>query len=168
MNFTIVPLHPSHDKKVFSCGKKLLDNYLHIQAKQDVKKRLSACFVLIDQEKKVKGYYTLSNTGISRDLLPVGLCKKLPKSFAVLPAILLGRLAVDGSVLGQGFGELLLIDALKRSHKVSISDIGSLAVIVDPVDERAVDFYQKYGFFALPDSGKMFLAMKTISDLIDL
>jgi len=166
MNFAIVPLRHSHIKSKFRCGKKLLDNYIHTQVNQDVKKKLSVCFVFIDQEKIVKGYYTLSNAGISRDTLPVELSKKLPKSYADLPATLLGRLAVDESVSGKGFGELLLMDALKRSYEVSKSDIGSMAVIVDPIDEKAIRFYKKYGFILLPDSGKMFLAMKTISNII--
>ena len=55
----------------------------------------------------------------------------------------------------------LLVDALKRSYEISKS-IGSFAVIVDPLDENAVQFYKKYGFILLPDSGKMFLPMQTI------
>jgi len=168
MNFTIVPLHSSHRKKEFKSGIKLLDNYIHTQAKQDVKKMLSACFVLIDQENKVKGYYTLSNTGISRDSLPVELSAKLPKSYTDLPATLLGRLAIDESISRKGFGELLLMDALKRSYEVSKSEIGSIAVIVDPIDEKAIRFYQRYGFLLLPDSGKMFIVMKTILGLHQL
>ena len=166
MNLSIIPLHNSHNRKEFNCGKRLLDNYIHFQAKQDVKKRLSACFVLIDKEKKVKGYYTLSNAGISRDTIPVELSKKFPGSYKDLPATLLGRLAVDVSVLGKGFGVLLLMDALKKSYEVSKREIGSMAVIVDPIDEQAIQFYQKFGFILL-DSVKMFLSMKTISDLID-
>lgn len=166
MKLIIAPLHSSHSKKGFSCGEILLDNYLHFQAKQDVKKMLSVCFVLVNQDKKVAGYYTLSNTGIPRDTLPAELSKKISKYYANLPATLLGRLAVDESVKRKGYGKLLLIDALKRCYEVSKSEIGSLAVIVDPINEQAVTYYEKYGFILLPDSGKMFLAMKTISDLI--
>jgi hypothetical protein len=42
---------------------------------------------------------------------------------------------------------------------------GSFAVVVDPLDEEAEGFYTKYGFIQLPDSGKMFLPMKTIEVL---
>lgn len=164
MNFEIVPLHTSHNKKDFSCGNELLDKYLHTQANQDVKRKLSVCFVLIDKDKNVKGYYTLSNAGISKDILPVNISKKLPKFYTDLPVTLLGRLAVDKSVAGQGFGQLLLMDALKRSYDVSNSEIGSMAIVVDPIDEQAIRFYDKYGFILLPDSGKMFLQMKTISE----
>jgi len=59
---------------------------------------------------------------------------------------------------------LLLIDALKRSYEAS-KIIGSMAVIVDSIDDKAQRFYEKYGFIILPDSEKMFLAMKTIEQL---
>ncbi len=45
--------------------------------------------------------------------------------------------------------------------------IRSLAVVVDPINEEAILFYRKYGFIQPPDSGKMFLPMKTISKLFD-
>jgi len=165
MNLFISPLHSSHNKKDFSCGKKLLDDYLHLQAKQDVKKMLAVCFVLNDESGNIKGYYTLSNTGISRDILPLELAKKIPKSYTNLPATLLGRLAVDISVVGKGYGEFILMDAITRCFEVSKSEIGSMAIIVDPIDKQAIQFYKKYGFILLPDSGKMFLTMKTISEL---
>lgn len=151
--------------KDFACGKTLLDNYLRTRAKQDVKRKLSACFILADKEHKVKGYYTLSSAAIKRDLIPDEIKSKLPPSYIDLPATLLGRLAVDVSYKGQGLGELLLIDALKRSYDTSISSIGSMAVIVDPIDADAAGFYLKYGFITLPDGGKMFLPMETVSQL---
>jgi ribosomal protein S18 acetylase RimI-like enzyme len=166
MSYLTIALDSSHDKKSFYCGKQLLDDYLHKQAKQDVKRKLSACFVLVqDKNKKVKGYYTLSSATIQRDLLPEAIVKKLPPSYTDLPATLMGRLAVDNSFQGQGLGELLLLDALKRSYDTSVSSVASMAVIVDPIDEAAVSFYNKYGFILLPDSGRMFIAMDTITTL---
>ncbi len=165
MDYLTVPLNSLHKKKDFNCGNALLDNYLHLQAKQDIKRSISSCFVFADEEKIVKGYYTLSNAGIKREFIPEDIINKLPKSYTNLPATLLGRLAVAKSLSGRGIGELLLIDSLKRSFNVSVSDIASMAVIVDPIDERAIGFYCKNGFIILPDSGKMFLPMKTISGL---
>src|SRR5689334_7399032 len=114
MSYLTVPLHSSHKKEKFSCGKPLLDTYLHKQAKQDVKRKLSACFILPDQENNVKGYYTLSSASIERRFLPEEIIKKLPSSYYDLPVILLGRLAVNSEHQGKGLGELLLLDALKR------------------------------------------------------
>lgn len=163
MSYITVPLDSSHNKENFDCGKPLLDDYLHKQAKQDVKRRLSACFVLPD-ENEIKGYYTLSTASVERRLLPQEIIKKLPPSYNDLPTILLGRLAVSKSYQGQGLGEMILMDALKRSYFIS-GQVGSMAVIVDPLDEEAVKFYEKYDFILLPDSGKMFLPMATIAQL---
>ncbi len=166
MAYLTVPLNTSHKKNNFNCGKYLLDNYLHKQAKQDVKRKLTVCFILATKDNTVQGYYTLSNAGIPSNELPEDLRKKYPRSYTNLTATLLGRLAVDQSFQGQKIGELLLLDALKRSFEVSTTEIGSMAVIVDPLDADAVKFYEKYGFITLPDSGKMFLPMATIAALL--
>jgi GNAT superfamily N-acetyltransferase len=165
MEYITVPLDPSYNKKDFKCGKELLDNYIHYQASQDAKRNLSSCFIIADEDNNVKGYYTLSNAGIPRELLPDYFKKSLPKSYENLPATLLGRLAIDDSIAGKGNGKLLLFDALKRSYITSIHSIASIALIVDPIDQDAINFYEKYGFILLPDSGKMFLPMKTIAYL---
>lgn len=77
----------------------------------------------------------------------------------------LGRLARDVSQKGTNTGEHLLLDALFRSYKISKERIGSMAVIVHPLSQYAIYFYSKYRFTLLPDSGKMFLPMKTIENL---
>ena len=162
-----VKLKSDHYRKDFKSGKDLLDNYLKKQASQDVKKKLSACFVILEKEgdqDKVKGYYTLSNTGIARKLIPEDIKKKFPKTYEIIPTTLLGRLALDKSCFGRGLGEFLLMDALYKSH-LAAKEIASFAVVVDPIDNEAVSFYEKYGFVFIPDSGKMFLQMKTIDQL---
>lgn len=167
MNELTVSLNSSHRKKEFLCGKEMLDNYLQKQANQDIKRKLSACFVLIDKETDLlQGYYTLANNSIPQNLIPAGFQKKLPKSYTSIPTTLLGRLAIDKRFQSKGVGKLLLIDALKRSYVISKS-IGSFAVIVDPLDKDAEIFYAKYGFISLPDSGKMFLLMNTIKTLFE-
>ena len=165
MNQVTELLNSAHKKSEFECGTPMLDNYLHTQAKQDVKRRLSVCFILADEANTVIGYYTLSNASIQREHLSENIIKKLPSSYQSLPVTLLGRLAVDKKHKGKGHGESLLMDALKRCFEISRSSIGSMAVIVDPIDENAQIFYLKYGFIQLPDSGKMFLPMDIISEL---
>jgi GNAT superfamily N-acetyltransferase len=165
MSYLTIPLNSNHKKEIFTCGNQLLDNYLKRQANQDKKRKLAACFILAGDDNYIKGYYTLSSSSIHRSILPDAIIKKLPPSYTDLPTTLLGRLAVDNSYKGQGIGELLLIDALKRSYNTSVDSVGSMAVIVDPIDEAAIRFYLKYDFMLLPDSGKMFLPMKTIAEL---
>lgn len=160
-------LNSTYRKKEFSCGNNMLDDYLHKQVNQDIKRKLSACFVLNDKETDLlKGYYTLANNSISQELMPTEFQKKLPNSYKSIPTTLLGRLAIDYRFQKQGFGRLLLVDALRRSYEISKS-IGSFAIVVDPIDEDAERFYDKYGFIKLPDSGKMFLPMNTIKELFE-
>lgn len=161
MSYPIEPLHSGLNKKEFKCGKDLLDNYLHKQAGQDIKRRLCTVSVMVDGERII-GYYTLSSTSIARELVPEQVQKKMPPSYYNLPAILLGRLALDENYKGQRFGEYLLMDALKKCYDVALTHIGAMAVIVDPLDAEA--FYTKYDFTKL-DSGKMFLTMQTIAEL---
>lgn len=155
-------LNKLHVKKEFSCGNELLDSYIKNQAKQDFLRDLSVCYVLCEDEgNKVIGYYTLSSNTISRDDLPDELSRKLPPSYIKLPALLLGRLAVDESYKGRGFGKFLLLEAFKEAVELS-KRIGILTVIVDPIDKDAEKFYSSFGFVLIPSNGKMFIPIKTI------
>jgi len=166
MIYLTILLNSGHKKSEFDCGNELLNAYLHRQANQDMQRHLAVCFVIADTNDVVKGYYTLSNASIDKDLIPDKLKNKLPKSYSNLPVTLLGRLARDKKMDGLRLGESLLLDALKRCFDTS-SSIGSMAVVVDPIDQEATNFYLKYGFILLPDSRKMFLAMNTIGQLFE-
>lgn len=168
MKYHITPLNKKHNKHSFSCGNESLDNYLKKQAKQDVQRKLALCFILTQEtnETEILGYFTLSSHTIQRASISEELIKKLPPSYQNLPVTLLGRLARDAKFKGQDIGNLLLIDALKKSYNVSNSSIASLAVIVNPIDAKAIQFYAKYGFIQL-ESGKMFLTMSTIEQLFN-
>lgn len=166
MGYVTVLFEKSQLRKNFNCNKPSLDNYLRTQVSQDIKKRLAVCFVYLDKDQKsIIGYYTLSNGSIPYSDVPENLRKKYPKSYDYIPVTLLGRLAIDQKFKGQGLGSLILIDALKRSLEVSESELVSVAVIVDPLDEEAKNFYNHFGFIKIPDSGKMFIDMNTIEKL---
>lgn len=164
----IINLQKQHNRSDFDSKTPLLDEYIRKQASQDVRKDLSACYVLTDNADRVIAYYTLSGNTIPQEGMPNDLLKKLklPPSYIDLPAVLLGRLAVDQKHKGKRYGELLLMDALQRCLILS-SQIGTLAVIVDPIDEESKSFYQKYGFLSLKDSEKMFIPMITIKELFN-
>jgi GNAT superfamily N-acetyltransferase len=164
MSVKIDLLNPSLNRKDFSCGKDMLDKYLHTQANQDVKRKLCVVFAMFE-DTDIKGYYTLSNASIPAELMPEAIKKKMPVSYKALPVTLLGRLAIDVKFKGQGLGGILLIDALKRSFSVAGESLGSIGVVVDPLDEDAVAFYKKFGFILLPGSGKMFLPMADVAQL---
>lgn len=164
MSIKIELLSSLLNKKDFNCGKEMLDNYLHTQASQDVKRKLCVVFAMFE-DTTIKGYYTLSNASIPSGLMPEGFRKKMPKSYETLPVTLLGRLAVDSKFKGKGLGGIILLDALKRSYEIANQSLGSIGVVVDPLDDDALAFYEKFGFILLPDSGKMFLPMSDIAQL---
>lgn len=154
-----------HIRSSFCCGKESLDNYIHKQASQDLKKRVSTVFVLIDEpEMNVLAYYTLSSYTVDVADLTESFAKRLPR-YPALPATLLGRLAVDNNQKGKRFGELLLIDALKKSLGAAMQ-VASLAVIAETLDEKALSFYIKYGFKQFNQKPmKLYLPMKSIEEL---
>lgn len=163
---SIVPLQKSHHRNKFRCGNPSLDLYLKKHARQDAKKKVTACFVLPNQDKEVMGYYTLSSTSILLNEAPPSLTKKLPR-YPLVPAILLGRLAISEDYHGQGLGETLLMDALYRSWSTS-DQIGSVAVVVDAIDDKAVMFYNRYGFILFPNQPqRLFIPMDTIAKLME-
>ena len=165
MTLTVQPFHKRFDRSQFDCGYQSLNHYIRHQVSQDIRKRLTACFVLVDESLAVKGYYTLASHSIPQQEVPDQYVKQIPSSYTDVPVTLLGRLAVDQFISGKGYGRYLLVDALKKSYETALQVVGSMAVVVDPVDESSQAFYEKYGFIVLPGSGKMFLPMKTIGKL---
>ena len=156
----VEPLGRQYDRSAFDCGNEALNSYLKRQASQDVKRRISRVFVARSPAdcKRILGYYTLSSLSIELSSLPEKMAKKLPKY--PLPAALIGRLGVDTSIKAQGYGGLLLADAIKRTLAVSV-EIAIYAIVVDSVDEHAESFYQHFGFQRLEQhSPRLFLPLK--------
>jgi GNAT superfamily N-acetyltransferase len=161
--YAIETLNAEHERSGFSCGIESLDRYLLQQAGQDLRRRVAAPFVLQDLDRKrIAGYYTLCATAIQIQDLPPQLVKKLPR-YPVVPATLLGRLAIDERYQGQGLGSFLLFDAFGRCLR---SEIASYAVVVDAIDEKASVFYQHHQFIPFPDqSQRLYLPMATIASM---
>ncbi|MGH7226206.1 MAG: GNAT family N-acetyltransferase [Gemmataceae bacterium] len=159
----IEPLSDRHNRESFASGVEPLDRYLRHHAGQDTRRRVASCFVLVSDGDHVPiGYYTLAATGIALAELPEALAKRLPR-YPVVPATLMGRLAVDARHQGQGHGEFMLLDAFSR---VLRNDIASYAFVVDAKDDKAAQFYQRYRFRYLADWGqRLFVPMADIAKL---
>lgn len=162
-NFNILPLEKGCDRSTFDCGEPELNEFLKTKARQNQTDGFNRTFIAVhasDKKKKVLGYYCLSVASISLEILPAARRSKLPKH--PVPCVCIGRLAVDNSVKGQGLGQTLLVDALKRIKKVS-QDAGVYAVIVDAKNTPAVTFYKKYGFESFEiDQKRLFLPVANI------
>jgi predicted GNAT family N-acyltransferase len=163
--YRVEPLGSTHDRAAFCCGVPELDAYLHRQAGQDQKRKLASVFILTKDGENVAGFYTLSAHTIRVAELPADLARRLPR-FPV-PVTLLGRIAVAQSLQGRGWGEFLLVHALKRAAMGS-RQVASWAVVVD-AKAGARDFYLNQDFTPLsarPE--RLFLQMKTIEEMFEL
>lgn len=166
MTLKTMVLNPEHDRSGFNCGVEQLDTYIKKISNQDMKRFLNVVHVMTENDdKRVIGFYTLSNISINRLMLPEDIIKKLPHGYHDFPATLIGRLARDIEFKGQGIGDALLLDALRRSYDLTQTGAGSMAVAVDPTNDKATDFYHRFGFIDIPDRKRMFLPMTTIKKL---
>jgi GNAT superfamily N-acetyltransferase len=156
-------LNAAYHRAAFSCGAPALDRYLTQQAGQDMRRGVARVFVLCENGSvDVLGYYSLSATSIEYGELPANISRRLPR-YPTLPALLLGRLAVETRRQGQGLGQLLLTSALGRCLRVSQGDIAAMAVVVDAKDEDATRFYARHDFIRFPSQPmRLFLPMPTI------
>ena len=141
-DFRIEALSSSHPRSDFGSGVAALDRYLVEIATQDVKRRLSNCFVALDTAGAIAGYYTFAATGVPLTDLPPDDTRRLPR-YPLVPAALVGRLAVDQKYQGQRLGGALVIDAVKRATR---ADPAIFALVVDAKDEKAAAFYTHLGF----------------------
>jgi GNAT superfamily N-acetyltransferase len=157
-------LSSRHDRSGFESGAESLDRYFRTQAGQDARKNMAAPFVLLLPDATIAGYYTLSSTSVQIGELPEQTVRKLPR-YPLVPATLLGRLAVDRRQQGKGYSRFLLADALCRTAR---SEIASFAVIVDAKDDGARRFYERESFLPFPEQPmKLFRPMADIRKLFD-
>jgi len=140
--FVVEPLGSSHNRRSFTCGVEPLDQYVREQVLQDIRRRLSNCFLAVDTAGEVAGYYTLSATGLPMTDLAPDEARRL-RRYPLLPAGLIGRLAVATRCARQGLGAALILDAVER---VACADPAIFALIVDAKDDSAGRFYSHLGF----------------------
>ncbi|MGH8455373.1 MAG: GNAT family N-acetyltransferase [Stenotrophobium sp.] len=144
--FGIDPFDSALDRSGFHSGVAALDRYFQQQVSQDIRRRVTACFVAKSTaDGRVAGYYTLASSSVLLNNIPAQLAKKLPR-YPSVPAVRMGRLAVDEGFKGQGLGGVLLADALMRAKR---SEIAAYALVVDAKDEAAASFYRHHGFMAI-------------------
>jgi GNAT superfamily N-acetyltransferase len=149
-----------HDRNRFNCGIEALNNYLKVMESQQAKKDNSRTFVLEDDNDNshIIGFYTLTMTQIDLKALPNKLQNKYQSSTS---GGLIARLAIDERYKGQGFGEWLLIDALRKL--LTASDSVAFPVVIVGAKDGATHFYERYGFQAFQEAeNKLFI---TIADV---
>ena len=133
-----------HDTAGFSSGVDVLDDWLHRVAPVAAAAGTAATWVLC-RGRRVVGYYALAMGSIERARAPSRLGRGQPDP---VPVLLLARLALDRQAQGTGLGGDLLLDALIRSV-AGARQYGARALVVDAIDDHAVEFYRHHGFLPL-------------------
>jgi ribosomal protein S18 acetylase RimI-like enzyme len=155
-------LNKSLDRQSFDCGVAELNDYLQRYASQNHRKGIATTFVALasTEDLQIAGYYSVSMAEITVEVLPIEFQKGLPRY--PIPAMRVGRLAVDITRRGEGLGKALLMECFRRAIVLS-REIGIFAIVVDATNESAKDFYLKYGFIQLPSqSMSLFIPLATI------
>ncbi len=167
MEWIFCPIDASVRKENFDCGIIELNDYLKKYAKQNDDKGIAKTFVAISESvnRNVLGYYSISMAEIKRESLPEDYTRKLPRY--PVPAMRIGKLAVDKSIQGRGLGKELLMQCFRIAVRLS-SEVGIFALTVDAINEEAKAFYLKYGFILFENNEfSLFIPMKTVLILLE-
>lgn len=158
----VLPLTGCHDRQVFDCGRRELNDRLRQITRQHQEKGLSRTFVAVREEypDHICGYCALTLAELENRHLPEVWRKKLPRR---IPGVRLARLAVDKPYQGKGLGELLLVDVLTRSQRIH-TQAGGIGLFVDAIDERAAGYYRRFGFDATPDNPLLLFLLAQVAE----
>jgi GNAT superfamily N-acetyltransferase len=148
VRLVVEPLSRNHDRESFDCGQPDLNDWFRRRSSQDERRNIARTFVATADGLGVVGFYSLSTFVLAVDDLPQDLARRLPR-YEAMPAALIGRLARDRRVRGQGVGEFLLADAIRRTLGAGRS-IAVFAIVVEAKDEAAAAFYRSFGFIPFP------------------
>lgn len=164
--FRLEVLAPHQDRTGFSCGVEALDQYFATRVTQDIRRRVTACYVAIEvATARVAGYYTLAAADIALADMPESIVKRLPR-YPAVPVARLGRLAVDQDYQGRRLGSAMLWDAVTRAAR---SEVAVFALVVDAKNERAEAFYRHQGFVPFgPVPRQLILPLKNVATHRDL
>jgi len=131
-----------YDRSQFDCGEPALDDWLRRYAGQNRRRDTAATWVIADADDRVAAYASIAMTGIDRSVAPAGLAKQAPDP---VPALLLGRLAVDRHHSGRGVGTALVAHVLATAVELN-THAAARAVVVNAINPNARRWWEHLGF----------------------
>jgi GNAT superfamily N-acetyltransferase len=141
------PITPQHDLEDFYSGEEALDDWLRERALANMENLATKTYVICPHgSRKVIGYYAMCMGQIFSQEVIGSMRRNMPRQ---IPAIILGRLAIDEKWQGKGLGKALLHDAVKRATRAT-QEISARLLIVHAISLNAEAFYQHHGFKRLP------------------
>lgn len=140
-------LTAQHDTKNFRSGDESLDSWLRKRAMDNMKTAASRTYVICPLgSHEVIGYYAICMGHILHQEVIGSMRRNMPYQ---IPAVILGRLAIDEKWQGNGLGKALLQDAVKRSARAA-NEVSARLLIVHAISSKAEAFYTHHGFMRLP------------------
>lgn len=152
------PLGDHRDLARFASGRDVLDGWLREDAMRA--DRAGACRVTVwtaPDDPVVVGFHAIAPTQLARVDLPA---RSLSAGYSVIPGYLIGRLALDRALHGQGLGSELLLDALERIVAAA-STAGGRLIAVDAIDDAARRFYCRHDFQPIENSDRLVMKLAT-------
>ena len=157
-------LQTFHDTSSFDCGKEPLNEFLQHHALPNQSGGAAKTYVVANSSRIVVGYYSLAATSVSHEEVPDRVKQGQPRH--PIPALLMGRFAVDKSEQARGLGRALFRDAMLRALSVS-QQVGVRAFVVDAKDDEAIKFYAKFRMMPAPaNSNRLYLLFKDVRSLL--
>ena len=142
-----VLLTEAHDGSAFDSGEPVLDDWLRRRAWSNLLTAASRTYVVCPTDShRIVGYFALSMGQILAHEATGAMRRNMPK---FIPAVVLGRLAIDRAWQGKGLGRALLADAVRRAQ-IASAEVSARLVIVHAISPAAEAFYLHHGFARLP------------------
>ena len=142
-----VLLNEAHDSATFDSGEPVLDDWLRRRAWSNQQAAASRTYVVCPAgSQRIVGYFALSMGQILAQDVTGAMRRNMPNP---IPAVVLGRLAIDQAWQGRGLGRALLADVVRRSLRAS-SEVSARLIIVHAISPTAEAFYLRNGFTRLP------------------
>ena len=177
-NISVSLLTEKHKIKPFDCGDEQLNEFL-LQEALPYKKELLATTFIIENNERTLGYYSLLNDSFRveetffvsknqyrkflRELIPY------PKRYLrAIPAIKIGRLAIDKTYKGKGLGSLIIHNIINDC--LELNERQACRLITIDAYKQSVSFYEKLGFISFTEKDKdenirqMFLDLSKIQN----
>jgi GNAT superfamily N-acetyltransferase len=131
-----------HRRAAFESDEPVLDEWLRRYAGQSRRRDTAATWVIVDAEDVVVAYASIAMTGIDRSAAPPSVARHAPDP---VPALLLGRLAVDRGHTGLGLGTTLVAHVLATA--VELNAIAACrAVVVNALRTDVRRWWERLGF----------------------
>ena len=151
-----------HEVSRFDCGVVDLNEWLQLHAVASATRGTAATWVWCDASGSVVGYYALSGHKLSSSDLPKAIARGGPQE---VPAVLIGKLALDRSVRGSGLGDVLVVDALCRIVAAT-RIVAARVVVVGVLNERVAQFYEGLGFRREADALRLVMKVSAAEQIV--